>query len=80
MRITRIETREEEVAFAIETTKSNEYTKGTTKVLQEGQNGLRRVTFQNVYDTNNVLVEQTILSTEVIKEPVNKRWCRALRR
>ena len=55
VRITRIETREEEVAFAIETTKSNEYTKGTTKVLQEGQNGLRRVTFQNVYDTNNVL-------------------------
>lgn len=80
VRITRIETREEEVAFAIETTKSNEYTKGTTKVLQEGQNGLRRVTFQNVYDTNNVLVEQTILSTEVIKEPVNKRWCRARRR
>ena len=73
VRITRIETREEEVAFAIETTKSNEYTRGTTKVLQEGQNGLRRVTFQNVYDTNNVLVEQTILSTEVIKEPVNKK-------
>ena len=73
VRITRIETREEEVAFAIETTKSNEYTKGTTKVLQEGQNGLRRVAFQNVYDTNNVLVEQTILSTEVIKEPVNKK-------
>ena len=73
VRITRIETREEEVAFAIETTRSNEYTKGTTKVLQEGQNGLRRVTFQNVYDTNNVLVEQTILSTEVIKEPVNKK-------
>ena len=73
VRITRIETREEEVAFAVETTRSNEYTKGTTKVLQEGQNGLRRVTFQNVYDTNNVLVEQTILSTEVIKEPVNKK-------
>ena len=73
VRITRIETREEEVAFAIETTKSNEYTRGTTKVLQEGQNGLRRVTFQNIYDTNNVLVEQTILSTEVIKEPVNKK-------
>ena len=73
VRITRIETREEEIAFSTETTKSNEYTKGTTKVLQEGQNGLRRVTFQNVYDTNNVLVEQTILSTEVIKEPVNKK-------
>lgn len=47
VRITRIETREEEIAFSTETTKSNEYTKGTTKVLQEGENGLRRVTLQN---------------------------------
>ena len=73
MRITRIETREEEIAFSTETTKSNEYTKGTTKVLQEGENGLRRVTLQNVYDTNNILVDQSVLSTEVIKEPVNKK-------
>ena len=73
VRITKVETREEEIPFGTETTQSNEYTKGTTKTLQEGQNGLRRVTFQNVYDTNNVLVEQTILSTEVIKEPVNKK-------
>ena len=73
VRITRIETREEEIAFSTETTKSNEYTKGTTKVLQEGENGLRRVTLQNVYDTNNILVDQSVLSTEVIKEPVNKK-------
>ena len=69
----RIETREEEIAFSTETTKSNEYTKGTTKVLQEGENGLRRVTLQNVYDTKNILVDQSVLSTEVIKEPVNKK-------
>lgn len=37
VRITRIETREEEIAFSTETTKSNEYTKGTTKVLQEAR-------------------------------------------
>ena len=73
VRITRIETREEEIAFSTETTKSNEYTKGTTKVLQEGENGLRRVTLQNVYDTKNILVDQSVLSTEVIKEPVNKK-------
>ena len=46
---------------------------GTTKTLQEGENGLRRVTMQNVYDTNGVLLEQTILSTETIREPVNKK-------
>ena len=40
VRITRIETREEEIAFSTETTRSNEYTKGTTKVLQEGETGL----------------------------------------
>ena len=68
-----METREEELPFGTETTQSHEYTKGTTKTLQEGQNGLRRVTMQNVYDTNGVLLEQTILSTETIREPVNKK-------
>ena len=73
VRITKVETREEEIAYATETTKSNEYDKGTTKVLQEGENGLRRVTLQNVYDTNNTLIEQTVLSSEVVKQPVNKK-------
>lgn len=73
VRITKVETREEEIPFGTETTQSNEYTKGTTKTLQEGENGLRRVTMQNVYDTNGALLEQTILSTETIREPVNKK-------
>ena len=73
VRITKVETREEEIPFGTETTQSNEYTKGTTKTLQEGQNGLRRVSMQNVYDTNGALLEQTILSTETIREPVNKK-------
>ena len=73
VRITKVETREEEIPFSTETTQSNEYTKGTTKTLQEGENGLRRVTMQNVYDTNGTLLEQTILSTETIKEPVTKK-------
>lgn len=46
VRITKIETRQEEVPFTTETTQSNEYTKGTTKTLQEGENGLRLVTLQ----------------------------------
>ena len=53
--------------------KTGQTAKGTTKTLQEGENGLRRVTMQNVYDTNGVLLEQTILSTETIREPVNKK-------
>ena len=31
------------------------------------------MTLQNVYDTKNILVDQSVLSTEVIKEPVNKK-------
>ena len=71
--ITKIETRDEEIAFSTETTQSDEYSKGTTKTLQEGENGLRRVTLQNIYDANGALLEQTVLSTETIKEPVNKK-------
>ncbi len=73
VRITKIEVRQEEIPFSTETTQSNEYTKGTTKTLQEGENGLRNVTLKNVYDTNGTLVEQTVLSTETVKEPVNKK-------
>ena len=73
VRITKVETRQEEIPFATETTQSNEYTKGTTKTLQEGENGLRVVTLQNVYDTNGVLLEQTVLSTQTVKEAVNKK-------
>ena len=73
VRITKIETRQEEIPFTTETTQSNEYTKGTTKTLQEGENGLRLVTLQNDYDTNGTLLEQTIVSTQTLKEAVPKK-------
>ena len=73
VRITKIETRQEEVPFTTETTQSNEYTKGTTKTLQEGENGLRLVTLQNVYDANGTLLEQTVVSTQTLKEAVPKK-------
>ena len=73
VRITKIETRQEEIPFTTETTQSNEYTKGTTKTLQEGENGLRLVTLQNVYDANGTLLEQTVVSTQTLKEAVPKK-------
>ena len=73
VRITKIEVKQEEIPYTTETTNSNELTKGTTKVTQEGENGLRNVTLQNVYDTNGTLLEQTVLSTEIIKEAVPKK-------
>ena len=73
VRITKIETRQEEIPYSTETTESKDLNKGVTRTTQEGENGLRNVTMRNVYDTNGTLLEQTILSTETIKEPVNKK-------
>ncbi len=52
VRITKIETWQEEIPYASETTKSNEYNVGTKKTTQAGENGIRSVTAQRVYDTN----------------------------
>ena len=73
VRITKVETRQEEIPYSTETTESKDLNKGVTRTTQEGENGLRNVTMRNVYDTNGALLEQTILSTETIKEPVNKK-------
>lgn len=73
VRITKTVTWDEEIPYATEKTKSNEYTVGTTKTLQEGQKGLREVTAQNVYDTDGMLLEQTILSSVTLKEPVAEK-------
>ena len=73
VRITKIETWQEEIPYARETTKSNEYNVGTKKTTQAGENGIRSVTAQRVYDTNGTQLSQQILSTEVIKEPVTEK-------
>ena len=73
VRITKIETWQEEIPYASETPKSNEYNVGTKKTTQAGENGIRRVTAQRVYDTNGTQLSQQILSTEVIKEPVTEK-------
>ena len=73
VRLTRIVSWDEEIPFGTETTRSSDYTVGTTKVLQEGSPGVRRVTAQNVYDIDGMLLEQTILHTETLQEPVNKK-------
>ena len=73
MRITKIETWQEEIPYTSETTKSKEYNVGTKKTTQAGENGIRSVTAQRVYDTNGTQLSQQILSTEVIKEPVTEK-------
>ena len=73
VRITKIETWQEEIPYTSETTKSKEYNVGTKKTTQAGENGIRSVTAQRVYDTNGTQLSQQILSTEVIKEPVTEK-------
>lgn len=43
----------------------------TNKVLQQGKNGLKEVTFKVKYQ-NEVEIEKTQLSEKIVKEPVNK--------
>lgn len=64
----------EQVTIPFETVTKNSATttKNTTnKVLQEGQDGLKEVTYKIKYQ-NDVEIEKTLLSEVVIKEPVNK--------
>ena len=73
IRITKIETWQEEIPYTTETTKSSEYTVGTKKTTQTGENGIRSVTAQRVYNTDGVQLSQQILETTVIKEPVTEQ-------
>lgn len=64
----------EQVAIPYETiTKNTTAVSGdtTNKVLQEGQEGLKEITYKVKYQ-NNVEIEKTLLSEIVVKEPVNK--------
>ena len=43
----------------------------SNKVIQEGKNGLKEITYKAKY-RNDIEIERTILSENIIKEPVNK--------
>ena len=71
--ITKNVTWTEEIPFTTEKTQSSEYAYGTTHTVQQGENGVRTITAQNVYDTQGNLLSQTITSSEVTKEPVTQK-------
>ena len=73
VRITKVETWQEEIPYSTETSKSSEYTVGTKKTVQTGVNGLRQITAQRVYNTDGIQLSQKILSTEVVQEPVAEK-------
>lgn len=64
----------EQVAIPYETITKNTTASGentTNKVLQEGKDGLKEVTYKIKYQ-NDVEIEKTVISETVVQEPVNK--------
>lgn len=64
-------TADEEIAFTETVTKDSSLPRGVTKVDVQGQNGLQTVTRRNKL-VDGVVVESTVLSSEVISEPVTQ--------
>lgn len=65
----------EQVAIPYETITKNTNNAGTAdstnKVVQQGKDGLKEITYKIKYQ-NNVEIEKTVMSEKVITEPVNK--------
>ena len=63
----------EQVTIPYETVTKNSQTSGDTtdKVLREGKDGLKEVTYKVKYQ-NDVEIEKTVISEKVITEPVDK--------
>ena len=64
----------EQVTIPYETITKNSTTtteKTTNKVIQQGQDGLKEITYKIKYQ-NDVEIEKTVISEVTIKEPVNK--------
>lgn len=72
VQIVRTVTRQEEIPYTTHTTKSDEYSYGTTKVVQEGQNGLKDVTEEITYDTAGNVLSTVFVSETILSEPVTK--------
>lgn len=68
----KIVTVEEEIPFETITKDiANGSSDTTNKVIQQGKNGLKRVTYRIKYQ-NDIEIEKTEISSEIIKKPVDK--------
>lgn len=73
VRIIKTVVRQEEIPFQTETTKSNEYSFGTTKTVQEGVKGLKDVTEEITYDTEGNVLSTVLVRETVLSEPVTRK-------
>lgn len=70
--IEKIETEEEEIPYeTVQKDISNGAEKTKNKILQEGKNGIKKITYKVKYQ-NNTQIEKTKISEEIIEEPVDK--------
>jgi uncharacterized protein YabE (DUF348 family) len=73
--VTRVSTttRSAEQAVAFQTIKRNDpkMLRGSTKVIQQGKNGLENVTYTQTLN-NNVVVSEVISSRAIVKRPISK--------
>lgn len=68
--MSKVEVKGKEVPYTTITEESDKLTKGTTKVVQKGVNGVNKITETNTY-VNNEVAEVTY-KEEVVKEPVDE--------
>ena len=62
---------QETIPFQTITKESGSGTESSNKVIQEGQDGIKEMTYKIKYQ-KDVEIEKTLLSEEIIKEPVDK--------
>lgn len=68
----KIETVEEEIPYeTVIKDGSKSSVSNTTKVLQEGQEGIKRTTYKVKYQ-DDIEIEREVLKEEIIQEPINK--------
>jgi 3D (Asp-Asp-Asp) domain-containing protein len=60
-----------EIPFETITKDSSNGTDGTSKIITQGQNGLKEITYRAKFK-NDIEIERTVLSENIIKEPVNQ--------
>ncbi len=71
-------TEERPMSFETVVKETTDLEAGETKVTQEGQNGLKKVTIQETY-VGGELTDKEITNVEVIEEPVNKIVLKGIR-
>lgn len=69
--VEKIEVVEEEIPYETITKDTSNSSSTTTKVLQDGVNGLKNVTYKVKYQ-NDIEIERTLIKEEIVKEAVNK--------